>query len=82
MEFFSALNVWQKRSLAGIIGAAAGYAYYYYIGCMSGTCPITSNPYISTLYGTAVGMLLINGKKKTQAQENGNGNTTTTGKEV
>ena len=81
MEFFSTLNVWQKRSVAGIIGAAAGYAYYYYIGCMSGTCPITSNPYISTLYGTVVGILLISGKKKTQEQINGNGSTTT-GKEV
>ena len=81
MEFFSALNVWQKRTLTGAVGAAAGYAYYYYIGCMSGTCPITSNPYISTLYGTVVGILLISGKKKTQEQINGNGSTTT-GKEV
>ena len=81
MEFFSTLNVWQKRSVAGIIGAAAGYAYYYYIGCMSGTCPITSNPYISTLYGTVLGMMLINGKKKTRVLDNGNGNTAT-GKEV
>lgn len=81
MEFFSTLNVWQKRAVAGALGALAGYAYYYYIGCMSGTCPITSNPYISTLYGTVVGILLINGKKETQEQNNGNGNTTT-GKEV
>lgn len=81
MEFFTSLNVWQKRTLAGIAGAAAGYAYYYYIGCMSGTCPITSNPYISTLYGTVIGVLMVNGKKKTQEVQNGN-NSTTTGQEV
>jgi hypothetical protein len=38
-------------------GAAAGFAYYYFIGCVSGTCPITSNPYISTGYGAVVGLL-------------------------
>lgn len=81
MEFFSTLNVWQKRVVAGALGALAGYAYYYYIGCMSGTCPITSNPFISTLYGTVVGVLLINGKKKSKDEDNGN-NTTSTGQEI
>ncbi|MBI2429346.1 MAG: hypothetical protein HYV29_11240 [Ignavibacteriales bacterium] len=82
MEFFSALNVWQKRAITGVLGATAGYAYYYYIGCMSGTCPITSNPYISTLYGTVVGILLISGKKKTQKENNGNNSTTTPGEKI
>jgi hypothetical protein len=41
-----------------IIGAAAGYAYYYFIGCNSGTCPITSNPLISTAYGGGMGLIL------------------------
>lgn len=76
MEFFTDLNVWQKRAIAGAIGAAAGYAYYYYIGCMSGTCPISSNPYISTLYGSVIGVLMINGKKKTEEPNNGNDSTT------
>jgi hypothetical protein len=37
------------------LGAVAGFAYYYFIGCNSGTCPITSNPWISTVYGSVVG---------------------------
>jgi hypothetical protein len=46
-------------ALAGIIlGAVAGYLYYYYIGCHSGSCPINSNPYFSTLWGAAIGYLL------------------------
>ncbi len=44
---------------AGVaIGAAAGYAYYYFVGCASGTCAITSNPINSTLYGVFMGGLL------------------------
>jgi len=48
----------------GVAGAVAGYAYNYYVGCASGTCPITSNPYISVLYGALAGFLLIDTKKK------------------
>ena len=82
MEFLKSLNVWYKRAIAGAIGALAGYAYYYYIGCMSGSCPITSNPYISTIYGTVAGMLLVNGKKKPQDNDHGNDNSTTANQKV
>jgi hypothetical protein len=46
------------KLLIGIAaGAAVGFGYYFFVGCKSGTCPITSNPYISTAYGAAVGLL-------------------------
>ncbi|MCC6182672.1 MAG: hypothetical protein IT237_12645 [Bacteroidia bacterium] len=49
-----------KLALLGlVIGAIAGYAYYYFVGCASGTCAITSNPYISTVYGAFMGFLLL-----------------------
>jgi len=47
-----------KRVLPIFAGALLGYAYYYYIGCVSGSCAITSNPYISTVYGGLLGGLL------------------------
>ncbi len=64
MEFLKQLTVWQKRGAASLLGGLAGYAYYHYVGCASGTCAITGNPYISTLYGMAVGALLIDTPKK------------------
>jgi len=48
-------------------GSIAGYAYYHFIGCTSGACPITSNPIISTLYGALIGGILsIDQKKKSE----------------
>lgn len=43
-----------------ILGAIAGFLYYFYVGCASGTCAITSKPLNSTLYGALVGGLVFN----------------------
>jgi hypothetical protein len=56
-------QLWVKRVLLAIGGGIAGYCYYAFIGCRTGTCPITSNPTISTLYGAMVGVLLTLGEK-------------------
>lgn len=54
-----------KLTILGIvIGAIGGYLYYYFIGCNSGTCVITSKPLNSTVYGAVMGGLLFNGYKK------------------
>ena len=47
-----------KTTIFGIIGATLGFLYYKFIGCHSGACPITSNPWISTAYGLIFGILL------------------------
>lgn len=64
MESFKSLSVWTQRAILGGLGAVAGFGYYYYVGCASGTCAITSNPYISTAYGMLMGTLLVNNQKK------------------
>ena len=79
MGFFKALNIWYRRAIAATLGGAAGFAYYYYIGCASGTCPITSNPYISVAYGMLVGAMLIN---KTKEEKTGTENGNNTGEEI
>lgn len=45
--------------IGGAIGALAGYAYWYYVGCASGSCAITSRPLNSTVYGLVMGALLF-----------------------
>ncbi len=52
----------KKNMLAVIgvaVGAVAGYAYWHFVGCNSGSCAITSRPVNSTLYGSAMGGLLF-----------------------
>jgi len=46
------------------VGGIAGFLYYHFIGCSSGTCPITSNPYITVVYGAILGYLLFDMFKK------------------
>ncbi|MBX2946185.1 MAG: hypothetical protein KF725_10150 [Cyclobacteriaceae bacterium] len=49
-----------KWSVGIVLGATAGFLYWYYIGCTSGSCVITSSPVNSTLYGGLMGGLLLN----------------------
>ena len=54
-----------KLTIIGVlIGSVAGYLYFYYIGCSSGMCPITSRPLNSTLYGALLGGLLFSSFEK------------------
>lgn len=53
------LKIFTIKSIIGIVaGVIGGYIYYIKIGCNSGTCPITSNPYLSMLWGAIIGYLL------------------------
>lgn len=54
-----------KRDLTGItFGAVAGFLYWKFVGCSSGTCMITSKPINSTLYGAVMGFLVAGIFKK------------------
>jgi hypothetical protein len=55
-----------KTYIIGIVlGAFAGFLYWRFVGCSSGSCPITSRWYITMLYGGIMGALLGSpGRKK------------------
>ena len=47
------------------LGALAGFLYWYFIGCSSGTCPISAHWWTSTSYGLLVGAVyIIPGRKE------------------
>ncbi|MEN9697775.1 MAG: hypothetical protein RLZ56_1196 [Bacteroidota bacterium] len=54
-----------KLDLIGIgLGAIAGFLYWKFVGCASGTCMITSKPLNSSLYGALMGFLIAGMFKK------------------
>jgi hypothetical protein len=64
------LNKHALKIIGIITGGIGGFAYYHYIGCASGTCPITSNPYITVAYGALLGYLAFDMFKKKENEAN------------
>jgi len=56
-EFFKSWYFW-KPFLGVLLGGIAGFLFYYFVGCKSGTCTITNNPYNSIITGSVFGFLL------------------------
>lgn len=53
-KFFLSQFFW--KPVTGIIlGGLAGFLFYYFIGCKTGTCSIAGNPWNSTLLGGLLG---------------------------
>lgn len=47
------------RIIFGIlVGGGLAFAYHKFVGCSRGTCPLTSNPWIATISGAVLGVLL------------------------
>ena len=47
------------RLIIGVVtGGLLGYGVNHFIGCSSGACPLTANPWISTILGMIFGALL------------------------
>jgi hypothetical protein len=51
------------RTILGIvIGGVAGFLYFRLVGCRTGSCPITSNPFTSIIFGALFGGLIASSK--------------------
>lgn len=46
-----------RMIVGALVGGVLGYGVYRFIGCSTGACPITSNPWISTGFGVVIGAL-------------------------
>ena len=47
-----------KLIVGVVLGGLIGFAMYRFVGCSTGACPLTSNPWISTFYGMIMGALV------------------------
>jgi hypothetical protein len=56
-EFLISWYFW-KVILGIVTGGSAGFLYYHFIGCTSGSCPVTSHPYSAIAAGGLMGYLL------------------------
>lgn len=51
--------VFWKPLVFTAIGGLGGFLYFFYIGCASGSCGITSNPYASIAFGGFMGYFFV-----------------------
>jgi hypothetical protein len=53
-------SAWFWRPASGaIVGGILGFLYYYYEGCATGACTITSSPIMSVIFGGVLGLFVI-----------------------
>jgi len=43
-----------------VAGLVFGYAWHRVVGCSTGACPITANPWTAMAYGGLMGFLVAN----------------------
>jgi hypothetical protein len=56
------MNPTLRIVVGALVGAAVGYAMYRFVGCKTGACPITANPWVSMgVYGL-LGAMLAGGR--------------------
>ena len=48
--------------VGGVIGVGIGFAMYKFVGCRTGACPLTGNPFIAMLLWGLMGALVGAGK--------------------
>lgn len=60
-----------KNAIGMLAGATLGFAYYKFIGCTSGACPLTSNPWSSTLVGLMLSAIFTSNSNRTGAGKEG-----------
>ena len=52
------LKKWLRPVLFLLGGGLVGLGYYFLVGCASGSCPISANPFTSMGYMALIGWLL------------------------
>ncbi|MBN1268144.1 MAG: YtxH domain-containing protein [Kiritimatiellae bacterium] len=45
-----------RAVIGAVAGAVFGLAMYKFVGCRTGACPLTGNPYVATILWAMVGI--------------------------
>ncbi len=56
------MNTVLRAIVGGAVGAAVGFAMYRFVGCRTGACPLTANPWVAMVLWGLMGILLATGK--------------------
>lgn len=56
------MNALMRAMIGGIVGAGVGFLMYRFVGCRTGACPLTANPWVAMILWGLMGILLAVGK--------------------
>ena len=56
------MNAGVRVLLGAVIGAGLGFAMYRFVGCKTGTCPLTANPWTSMFIYGLIGAMMAGGR--------------------
>ncbi len=51
-----------RTVIGGLAGVAIGLAMWRFVGCRTGACPLTANPYVAAILWGVMGALVAAGK--------------------
>ncbi len=58
-----------RTSIGAFVGGILGFLYWKYIGCSTGSCPLTSNPFQSVLLFGVLGAMLAKDKNEKKVKK-------------
>ena len=56
------MNPVVRAVVGGVVGGVLGLAMYRFVGCRTGACPLTANPFVAMFIWGLMGVLLASGK--------------------
>ena len=51
-----------KSVIGAAVGAAIGFLVYRFVGCKTGACPLTSNPWTAMVVWGLIGLVFASGR--------------------
>jgi hypothetical protein len=56
------MQVYLRVLIGAAIGAGIGFAMYRFVGCKTGACPLTANPWIAMAIYGFIGAMMAGGR--------------------